>query len=217
MTATFTPRTIADAIPRSASRTTRITTEIATVLGFTLLTALLAQVSIHLGFTPVPITGQTLGVLLAGTALGWSRGALSQGLYWVLGIVMPFPWFAVDKTGSSIHASWKVATGPTAGYLAGFVVAAAVVGYLAEREQDRNLATSLPAMLFGTAVIYVFGVAWLAHSLGVPVANGKTNAIGLGLTPFVIGDSLKVLIAGAAAPLAWKFVKRANPKPEADV
>ena len=65
-------------------------------------------------------------------------------------------------------------------------------------------------MLFGTAIIYAFGVAWLAHSLGVPVANGQTNAISLGMTPFIVGDSIKVLIAGGAAPLAWKFVKRAD-------
>ena len=67
-------------------------------------------------------------------------------------------------------------------------------------------------MLFGTAIIYAFGVAWLAHSLDVPVANGQTNAISLGLTPFIVGDSIKVLIAGAAAPLAWKFVTRTKPR-----
>lgn len=210
MAATFTPRTIADAVVRPSTRSMRLVTDAALVVGFTLLTALLAQVSIHLGFTPVPITGQTLAVLLAGTALGAGRGAMSQALYWVVGIVMPFPWFAGDKTGSSIHAGWKLATGPTAGYLAGFVVAAAAVGFLAQRRQDRTVATSLPAMLAGEAIVYVFGVAWLAHSLHLPVANGDKSGISLGFTPFVIGDAIKVLIAGCAAPLAWKFVTRTD-------
>jgi biotin transport system substrate-specific component len=200
------PRTIADVIPRPADRTQAIARDVALVAGFAVLTAVLAQVRINLGFTPVPITGQTLGVLLAGTALGWKRGALSQLVYWAVGVVMPIAWYADDHTGSSVRASWKLATGTTGGYLFGFIIAAAAVGYLAERKQDRNLATSIPAMLAGTAVIYLFGVIWLAHEIHVPVANGGTNAISLGLTPFIVGDTIKLLIAGAVAPLAWKFL-----------
>jgi len=79
---------------------------------------------------------------------------------------------------------------------------------LAERRQDRSLATSIPAMLTGTAVIYVFGVGWLAHSLGIPVATGETSAISLGLTPFLVGDAIKLMIAGAITPLAWRFAHR---------
>lgn len=99
-----------------------------------------------------------------------------------------------------------MATGTTAGYLFGFVVAAGVVGALAERRQDRELATSLPAMLAGTATIYIFGVIWLAHDLGIPVADGDPSAIELGLTPFVVGDMVKVVLAGALAPAAWALV-----------
>ncbi len=203
-----TPRTLSDLIPVPAERTMRIARTVALVVGFAVLTAVLAQVRFRLSFTPVPITGQTLGVLLAGTTLGWQRGLASQLLYWVAGVFMPFAWYADDKTGTSIAKGWEVATGSTAGYLFGFVVAAAAVGYLAERRQDRDFATSIPAMLAGTAIIYVCGVVWLAHSLGIPVANGDANAIGYGLTPFLIGDALKLLIAGSLTPLAWKLSSR---------
>ena len=105
-------------------------------------------------------------------------------------------------------APTATSTGTTAGYLAGFVLAAMVVGYLAERGQDRDVATSIPAMLAGTAAIYTCGVVWLGYRLNIPVANGETNAIALGLTPFLIGDALKLVLAGLIAPAAWRAVQR---------
>lgn len=204
------PRTLADAIPTPSVRTRRIAREVAVVVGFAALTAVFAQIRFNLGFTPVPITGQTFAVLLAGTALGWQRGLASQAVYWAAGIVMPFAWYADDETGTSISAGWKVATGTTAGYLAGFVLAAAVVGYLAERGQDRSVATSIPAMLAGTAVIYTCGVLWLAYKINVPVATGETNAISLGVTPFLVGDVLKLVAAGLLTPLAWSALQRSR-------
>lgn len=203
------PRTLVDVIPASDDRTRQFARDAALVAGFAVLTALSAQVRFQLGFTPVPISGQTFGVLVAGTALGWRRGALSQAIYWVAGIFMPVAWYAGDTTGTSVHAGWEMATGATAGYFAGFVLAAAVVGYLAESGQDRNLATSIPAMLAGTAVIYACGVLWLAYDLGIPVSSAEgDDAIALGLTPFLVGDALKLLLAGALAPLAWRGVQR---------
>jgi len=202
------PRTLVDLLPRSSTRSQQLAIDVALIAGFAVFTALLAQARINTGFSPVPITGQTLGALLAGTALGWKRGALSQLLYWAIGIMMPVAWYANDASGASISAGWKIASGATAGYLFGFVVAAGVVGMFAERRQDRSLATSIPAMLTGTAVIYVFGVGWLAHSLGIPVATGETSAISLGLTPFLVGDAIKLMIAGAITPLAWRFAHR---------
>ena len=199
-------RTMADILPRPSTPAMRLARDCVLVFGFAAFTALLAQLRITLGFTPVPITGQTLGVLLAGSILGWHRGALSMAAYWALGIVMPIAWYADDATGASVRDGWNVATGTTAGYLFGFVVAAAVVGYLSERKQDRELPTSIPAMLAGTAVVYACGVTWLAHDLGVPIANGDQNAIELGLTPFVVGDLIKLLIAGAATPAAWTLL-----------
>lgn len=193
--------TLFDAITRRKAGSSTIARSALAVVGFAVLTALLAQVRIGLGFTPVPITGQTLAVLLAGTTLGSRRGALSMCLYWLIGMVVPFGWYSNATHG------WKVASGATAGYLFGFIVAAFVVGLLAERGQDRNPLTSLTAMLFGTFVVYVFGVAWLAHKLNVPVFDGDQNALTMGVVPFIAGDIVKLVIAGAVGPSAWRLVE----------
>jgi len=166
----------------------------ALVIGFALLTAAAAQVRVPLPFTPVPVTGQTFAVLLAGAALGSRAGAASQGLYVLLGLG-GLPFFSGGNGG------WDYATGPTLGYLVGFVVAAAVVGSLAERQQDRTIATALPAFLAGTVVIYLFGVAWLMASLPTDL----TDALVKGMVPFVVGDLLKVALAGTLLPAAWKL------------
>lgn len=205
------PRTLIDVVGVPSNRAGRLIRDGVLIAGFAVLTALFAQVRIDLGFTPVPITGQTFAVLVAGTALGWQRGCLSQAVYWVAGIFMPVAWYASDDSGASIRAGWNLATGTTAGYLAGFVLAAGVVGYLAERGQDRDLVTSVPAMLAGTAVIYTCGVLWLALELNIPVsptAAGGESAISLGLTPFLVGDLIKLVLAGALAPIAWAAVER---------
>ncbi|MBW3641626.1 MAG: biotin transporter BioY [Actinobacteria bacterium] len=184
------PLTLADLLPRSRVRT------ITLVVGFALLSALAAQITFYLPWTPVPVSGQTFAVLLAGATLGWQAGSASQLLYLVLGAV-GLPFYA-DGAGG-----WDVVSGPTGGYLVGFVVAAALVGRLAERRQDRALLTSVPAMLAGTAVIYVFGVAWLAHVLDI----GAATAVEKGLAPFVIGDAVKLVAAGALLPTAWRVAR----------
>lgn len=174
---------------------------VALTVGFALLTAALAQFELKLSFTPVPITGQTLGVLLAGGTLGWRLGAASQLLYWAFGLV-GLPFYAGGTGG------WTSGTGATMGYLVGFVVAAGAIGYLAERKQDRNLASSWSAMALGSIIIYTFGAGWLAHKLNVPVATGDTNALTLGVTPFLIGDLIKLLLAGALLPATWATIDR---------
>jgi biotin transport system substrate-specific component len=166
---------------------------IALVVSFALLTAAAAQFRISLPFTPVPITGQTFAVLLAGGVLGSRAGAASQGLYWAAGLVFPF--YSGGESG------WTVATGTTGGYLAGFIVAAWVIGTLAERGQDRTVASAIPAFLTGTVVIYLFGVPWLAHELGV----SWQRAFELGAVPFVVGDLVKVALAGLLLPGAWSL------------
>jgi biotin transport system substrate-specific component len=175
---------------------TRVTSA-ALVVGFALLTALLAQIEIPLWFTPVPITGQTFAVLLSGAALGWRAGSASQLLYVAMGAV-GLPFYAGGAGG------WEHATGATAGYLVGFIVAAAVVGFLAERRQDRSVVTAIPAFVTGSVIIYLFGLAWLANDLDV----GLVRAVELGMAPFVVGDLIKAALAGVALPAAWKIADR---------
>lgn len=186
---------------RPDDRTRRIVRTATVVTGFALFTAAMAQVEISLGFTPVPITGQTMAVLIAGASLGMRLGAASQALYWALGLV-GLPFYAGGEGG------WQNGTGATLGYLVGFVVAAAVVGRLAERQSVRSLGAATSAMALGSVVIYVFGAGWLAHHLGIPVATGETNAISLGVTPFLVGDVVKLALAGALLPAAWAAVDR---------
>lgn len=186
------PSTLLDLIDRSRVR------DVVAIVGFALFTALAAQISIPLGFTPVPITGQTFAVLLAGGVLGANRGALSMGLYVALGAI-GLPFYANGDGG------WTIATGATAGYLVGFIVAAFVVGKMAEHGQDRKLSTSLPAFLAGSLIIYAFGAAWLAYDLGIPLTAdaGEPSAIAFGVAPFLLGDIIKALLAGAVLPAAW--------------
>jgi biotin transport system substrate-specific component len=179
---------------RLGSRSVAAWRAVALVVGGALLTAGAAQITIHLPWTPVPVTGQTFAVLIVGATLGMRLGVASQALYVVLGAI-GLPFYAGAEGG------WTAATGSTAGYLVGFVLAAGIVGLLAERRQDRTLLTALPAFVFGSAVIYACGAAWLAHSLGV----SAEKAIELGVTPFILGDAAKIAIAGIGLPLAWRF------------
>jgi len=159
------------------------------------LVALFAQIEIPLPFSPVPITGQTFAVLLVGALLGSKRGAAAMLAYIVQGAA-GLPFFAGGASGAGIL------TGATAGYLAGFIVAAYVVGLLAERGMERSFKTSVLPFLVGTIIIYVFGVTWLSAIIG---SFGK--AIELGLLPFIIGDVIKMFAAGAALPSAWRRVR----------
>ncbi|HXF56532.1 MAG TPA: biotin transporter BioY [Actinomycetota bacterium] len=180
------------------SRAARLATDVLLVVGGSLLVAGLAQLSIRLPFTPVPITGQTLGVLLVGASLGAARGLASMLLYLAEGAV-GLPFFAEGKGG------WEVLTlaTPSGGYLFGFVAAAALVGFLSQRGWDRSLRSCIGAMLLGEVVIYLCGLPWLAASVGVPA----TRALELGLYPFVVGDLLKLFVAAGALPAAWRLTR----------
>jgi biotin transport system substrate-specific component len=196
MQTTHPVRTIASVvIPRSAITTAAL------MAGFALLTALAAQIRIPIPGTPVPITGQTFAVLLAGAALGSRMGAGSQLIYWAMGAI-GLPVYANASGG------WDAAVGATGGYLFGFIVAAGVVGYLAERGQDRTIATAVPAFLAGNAIIYLFGVPWLI--VAVPAIDTITGALIAGFVPFVVGDVIKIVAAGLLLPAAWKLVNAAR-------
>ena len=189
--------TIADyLVPTRATRGKALVRDGILVIGASLLFALSARVSIPLGFTPVPITLQTLVVMLVGAALGSRRGALAALLY-----------LAEGATGLPVFASGGgllYLLGPTAGYLWSYPLAAFVVGWLCERGLDRSFATSLLAMLPGSILIYLIGVPWLAFVVHLSL----NQALVAGLLPFIPGDIIKVIIAAALLPTAWKFVRR---------
>jgi biotin transport system substrate-specific component len=157
------------------------------------LVGLLAQISIHLSFTPVPMTGQTLGVLLVGTALGLRRGTAALVLYTVAGLAV-VPWFAHGVSGYPGGANF--------GYILGFIASAAVCGYLAERRADRRLISAVPAMIVGEVVMYVIGVAWLAVDLHLSIGT----AISEGFVPFWIADAVKCALAAGLLPSTWRLL-----------
>lgn len=200
---TTSPAVLVDLIAVPTVRSRAISRDAVLVVGFALFTALAAQITIHLGFTPVPMTGQTFAVLVSGSVLGWRRGALSQGVYWAMGLI-GLPFYSGGDGG------WSAGTGTTMGYLVGFILAAALIGYLSEMRGARNYASSFSAMAMGTVVIYIFGAGWLAHHMHIPIATGDANAIAYGVTPFLVGDLLKMLVAGAIAPTAWAILGRSK-------
>ena len=181
-------------LTRTLPRIDRRVRDTLLVVTGSLFVAAMAQVKIPLPFTPVPLTGQTFAVLLVGAALGSRRGAASLLLYLLQGMI-GLPVFAGGASGLA------VLLGPTGGYLAGFVVAAYLIGALAARGLDRRIPSALLAFLAGEAVIYLFGVAWLSLFLGIQ------RAIVAGFLPFLIGDVLKLVAAALVLPAAWKLVK----------
>jgi len=164
------------------------------ILVGSLFVAAFAQISIPLSFTPVPITGQTFAVLIVGASLGSKRGALSLLLYVIEG-----------AAGLPVYAEFTGGLGrllgPSGGYLIGFIAAAFVVGWLAERGLDRRWSTAIIPFLVGTVIIYIVGASWLAIFIG----PGKA-LIG-GVIPFLIGDAIKLVLAAIALPSAWALVK----------
>jgi biotin transport system substrate-specific component len=159
------------------------------VIGFSLFTGLLAHVAIPLPFTPVPITGQTFAVLLCGALLGARLGTAAMLAYIVEGAI-GLPVFALAPGLASY------------GYLAGFVAAALLVGWLADRGWTKDLPHTIAAMLLGEVAIYAFGLPWLARF--VP----PSQVLALGLFPFLIGDAIKLTMAAAVLPAGWRLSRR---------
>ncbi|MBA2254684.1 MAG: biotin transporter BioY [Chloroflexi bacterium] len=154
---------------------------------------------------PVPITGQTLAVLLVGASLGFRRGLGASLLYLALGII-GLPVFADERSGAAMIATFqegRLVLGATGGYLLGFVVASALVGILAEAGWDRGLGGSIAAMAIGNAMIYAIGLPWLAVALGLSLER----TLAAGLYPFVGGDVLKLLLAAGLLPVGWWIVR----------
>lgn len=166
---------------------------------------IVADFRITLASSPVPITGQTFGVLLVGGALGLRRGVSSVGLYLLMGLLLPV--YAGGGSGLDTVVSRQDGSfvlGATGGYLIGFLAAAAITGRLAEMGWDRNTLGAIAAMLIGNVAIYLVGVPWLAVALGVDLPT----AIALGLTPFIVIDAIKLLAAAGTFRASWWAVGR---------
>jgi len=181
-------RVLADVVPGGFVR------DAALVLSGTGLIALSALFSFHVPWTPVPYTLQTFAVLLVGASLGAVRGGLSSLIYLLVGMA-GVPWFSGHTSG------WNFAS---FGYLVAFVVAGALVGWLAERGGDRTALRTAGTMILGNLVIYAIGVTYLMQFLDVDLATGLT----LGFTPFILGDLIKVAVAAGLFPAAWRLVRR---------
>jgi len=182
------PRVLADSIARSRAF------DVAVVSAGSLFIGIAAQLSIHLPNNPVPITGQTFAVLMVAAGTGLWRGIASTLLYAVLGLV-GVPWFAGASSGY---------VAATFGYILGFVAAAAIVGWLAQRGWTRSPWRTAAAMVIGNVAIYAIGVPWLKATLDLTWAK----AVSLGLQPFLVADLLKAALAAGLFTAAWALVDR---------
>lgn len=179
--------------------------DVVLVLAGAAFAALMAQLVVPVW--PVPITGQTLAALLVGASLGWARGMSSMVVYALAGI-LGAPVAAVTAQG--VHpagAAWL--TSPSFGYVVGMILAAGIVGWLAELRWDRHVLKAIAAFLAGEIVIYAVGLPWLAATLaGLGLPHDLGTVLAGGFTPFVIGDLVKAAIAAALLPAAWLLVRR---------
>ena len=180
-----------DGLMKSSAEKGALTKAAFVVFG-SLLLALSAQFKIPL--YPVPITGQTLVVLLIGMTFGARLGGITMAAYLLEG-ALGLPVFAGGASGIAILM------GPTGGYLFGFLLASVTMGYLAERGMGRTAVSTVVAMIIGNCVIYVCGALWLSNFIGFG------QAIAAGVLPFLYGDTLKLIIAAVLMPLAWRAVK----------
>lgn len=190
------PRTLADLVGKHS-----LARDGLLVVGFSLFMALTAQISIRLPWTPVPITGQTLGMLLTGAILGPRRGALAMLLYLVQGAI-GLPVFAPSAT---LPQGFGRLVGPTGGYLVSAPIVAALVGWLAERGWDRKVWSALAMFVIGNIVIYLFGASWLNVYKGT---FGNISVMWAGVYPFLLGDAIKIALAALALPGAWALFGR---------
>ena len=177
-------------------RTTALSNAVLVVWGIIGLAAL-AQIAIPVPGSPVPVTGQTLGVLIIGTTYGSTLGVTTFALYLLAGIAGA-PVFADGG-----HGLDRI-VGATGGYLVGMLVSTFLLGLLAQKRLDQKFVTALPSMLLGTLTTFTFGLLWLHQFTG----QSWSWTISAGLTPFIVGEALKIIIAGTSLPILWRAVNR---------
>lgn len=187
------PRTLADLIGGNTQVRDGLL-----IVGFSLFMALCARISLNLAWTPVPITGQTLGLLLTGAILGPRRGALAMLVYLAEG-AGGLPVFAGGTAGMARLL------GPTGGYLFSYPVVAALVGWLATRGWDRRVQTAVLMFVLGNLLVYLIGVPWLSIYKGT---FGQASVMWAGVFPFLPGDAIKIAVAALVLPGAWQLFGR---------
>ena len=168
------------------------------IVGGTLFIAALAQIAIPVPGSPVPVTGQTLAVYLIGTTYGARLGFATFSTYLLAGIAGA-PVFAPAATVGLARL-----TGATGGYLIGMLVATLILGALADRKADQKFKTSFPALIFGSVIVFTFGLIWLNVSLNLTWAQ----TISAGLTPFIFGEIIKIAITATSLPLIWRKIHK---------
>ncbi len=196
--------TFFDAMVARADARWRGAEQIGAVVFATLLTAIAAQISIPLPFTPVPFTFQPMVVLVGAAALGSRLAWSSQILYLALGIA-GLPVFAASPV---LPQGIARLAGPTGGYLIAYPFAAFVAGWLAERGLDRRYPTAVVAMLAGLLVVFGGGVLWLW--IVTPQAHALSSALAIGFYPFILSDVAKLLVAAGVMPTLWRVTGHAS-------
>ncbi len=190
------PAVLADVWTDRAEGARAFARQVVLVLGGAAFVGLAAQIAIPLPFTPVPLTLQTFAVLLAGAALGSLRGVLAMSVYAVAGVV-GVPWFAEGSSGFAL-ASF--------GYILGFIVAAGIVGRIAEHGATHSAWRTAGLMIIGNLAIYSIGVTWLKYAID----STWVTALQLGVVPFLIGDAVKIALAAGLLPLTWVGLRKAG-------
>jgi biotin transport system substrate-specific component len=194
--ATAHPAVLADVWTDRAEGARSLARQVVLVVGGAAFVGLAAQVAIPLPFTPVPLTLQTFAVLLAGAALGSLRGILAMSLYAIAGVA-GLPWFAEGSSGFAM---------PSFGYILGFILAAGIVGRIAEQGATLTVWRTAGVMILGNLVIYAVGVTWLKFAIDAT----WVTALELGVVPFLIGDVVKIALAAGLLPLTWAGLRKAG-------
>jgi biotin transport system substrate-specific component len=196
--------TLLDTVTTRADARFRVAEQIGAVLFVTILTAIAAQVSIPLPFTPVPFTLQPMVVLLGAAALGQRLGMASQILYLALG----FAGLPVFAASSLLPQGAARLLGPTGGYLMAYPFAAFTAGWLAARGFDRRYVTAVASMVCGLAVVFAGGVLWL--TIASKPSIGLSGALVVGFVPFIIPDLVKLVVAAGVMPALWRITGSAG-------